>query len=217
MPEIFYEKSTARNLNQLKELAPEQLKALNEFSGAVFKAGALTVKEKEIIAVQITLVTECPYCIDFHTKKAKKAGATLEELTEASFVTLSVEAGSAVTHSTNVHNALDPESSDDYYSRSNLKNLPQLGKYAPDAFKAYQNFSAVATKEGKLSAKFKEIIATAVGVAVQCPYCIDVHTKKAEKLGATNEELAEALMVVSSLKAGGAYAHIAHIIQSYQE
>jgi AhpD family alkylhydroperoxidase len=72
-------------------------------------------------------------------------------------------------------------------------------------------------KAGKLSGKFKEIIAVAVAHATQCPYCIDVHTKNAVKAGATNEELSEAVMVTSALLAGGAYAHIANMIQSYGE
>ena len=103
------------------------------------------------------------------------------------------------------------------YARSNLKNLGLLGKFAPDGFKGYQAFSAAATKEGKLSAKFKEIIAVAVANATQCPYCIDVHSKNAKRHGATSEELAEAIMVTAALRAGGAYAHLANMIQSYQE
>lgn len=72
-------------------------------------------------------------------------------------------------------------------------------------------------KDGKLSAKFKEIIAVAVAHATQCPYCIDVHTKNAHKAGATSEELSEAVMVTSALLAGGAYAHMANMIESYGE
>lgn len=213
----LYAKENTQNLAQLKELAPEQLQAFNEFNGAVFKEGALTIKEKEIVAVAIAHITECPYCIDVHTKKAKKAGASLEELVEAVFVAVAVEAGGAVTHSTHIHNAKNEDASDVLYARSNLKSLSNLGKFAPEGFKGYSAFSAAATKEGKLTAKFKEIIATASGVASQCPYCIDVHTKKAEKLGATSEELSEATLVTSALRAGGCYAHMANMIQSYQD
>ncbi|MCJ8008669.1 carboxymuconolactone decarboxylase family protein [Lederbergia wuyishanensis] len=213
----LYSKENVKILAQLKELAPEQLKEFNEFNTAVFKEGTLTKKEKEIIAVAITHVTQCPYCIDAHTKSAKKAGATLEELAEAVFVTTAVEAGGTVTHSTHVHNAKNKEASDVLYARSNLKNLGQLGKFAAEGFKGYQAFSTSSTKSGKLSAKFKEIIAVAVANATQCPYCIDVHTKNAERQGATSEELAEAIMVTSAVRAGASYAHMANMIQSYQE
>lgn len=217
MSSSLYSKDATQNLAQLKDLAPEQLKAFNDFNVTVFKEGALTIKEKEIIAVAIANITQCPYCIDSHTRKAKKAGASLEELVEAVFVASAVEAGGAVTHCTHVHNAKNAEASDVLYARSNLKHLSNLVKYAPEAFKGYQTFSAATTKEGKLSAKFKEIIATAAGVASQCPYCIDVHAKKAEQLGATSEELAEAIMVTSTLRAGATYAHMANMIQSYED
>src|SRR5690606_34813259 len=99
MSTCLYAKENVKHFAKLKELAPEQLQAFQEFNVAVFKDGALSIKEKEIIAVAITHVTQCPYCIDSHTKKAKKAGATLEELTEAAFVAAAIEAGGAVTHS----------------------------------------------------------------------------------------------------------------------
>ncbi|MFF2446543.1 carboxymuconolactone decarboxylase family protein [Neobacillus sp. NPDC058068] len=217
MTSNLYSKENTHNLAQLNNLAPEQLKAFNDFNVAAFKEGALSKKEKEMIAVAITHVTQCPYCIDAHTKNAKKAGASLEELAEAVFVTTAVEAGGTITHSTHVHNAKAHDASDVLYARSNLKNLGQLGKFAPDGFKGYQAFSTAATKAGKLSTKFKEIIAVAVANATQCPYCIDVHTKNAEKQGATSEELAEAIIVTSAVRAGASYAHMANMIQSYQD
>jgi len=213
----YYDKNIAKNISQLKDLAPEQLKAFYRFDASVLKAGALSKKEKELIAVAIAHVTECPYCIDTHTKKAKVAGATLEELVEAVFVVMAIEAGGVVTHSTHVHNALNEDSSDELYTRSNLRKLKDLNKYAPDGFKGYSEFSQTAMKESKLSAKFKEIIAVAVATATQCPYCIDVHSKNAIKKGASNEELAEAILVSSALCAGGAYAHMINMIESFNE
>ncbi|WP_066255866.1 carboxymuconolactone decarboxylase family protein [Neobacillus drentensis] len=215
MTNSLYQKENLKNLNQLKHIAPDQLQAFSEFNKAVLKEGALSKKDKEIIAVAIAHVTECPYCIDSHTRSAKAEGASLDELVEAVFVVAGVEAGGAVTHSTHMQNAVDPEASDALYGRSNLKKLGKLGKYASDGFKGYSNFSASVMKAGKLSEKFKEIIAVAVAHATQCPYCIDVHTKNAVKAGATNEELSEAVMVTSALLAGGAYAHIANMIQSF--
>ena len=217
MSNSYYQKENLKGLSQLKTLAPDQLQAFSEFNSEVFKEGSLTKKEKEIIAVAIAHVTECPYCIDSHTRKQRWKVLPLEELVEAVFVVAGVEAGGAVTHSTHMQNALNPEASDTLYNRSNLKNLGNLRKYAPDGFKGYSNFSAAAVKEGALSAKFKEIIAVAVAHATQCPYCIDVHTKNAAKAGATNEELSEAVLVASALLAGGAYAHMANMIQSYGE
>ena len=79
----FYIKDNKQLMAQLKELAPEQLKAFNDFNTLVFKNGALTIKEKEIIAVAITMVTQCPYCIDSHTKKAKKGWSCIGRISRS--------------------------------------------------------------------------------------------------------------------------------------
>jgi len=211
----FYETGHMQHLGRLKDLAPDQTKAFATFNNGVFKDGALTKKDKEIIAVAVAHVTQCPYCIDTHTKNAKKEGASLEELVEAVYVTTAVEAGGAVTHSTNMHNALADDTDDTLYERSNLKNLNQLGKHAKDGFQGYSGFNQAAMQEGELGKKFKEIIAVAIGHATLCPYCIDVHTENADKEGATREELSEAVLVASALLAGGSYAHMANMIESY--
>ncbi|MBT2735692.1 carboxymuconolactone decarboxylase family protein [Bacillus sp. ISL-7] len=128
MKNNLYEKGILKNLSKLKELAPEQLETFSDFNTAVMTDGALSKKEKEIIAVAIAHVTECPYCIDSHTRRAKAEGALLEELVEAIFVVAGVEAGGVVTHSTHIHNAMDAEAEDSLYRRSNLKNLGQLNE-----------------------------------------------------------------------------------------
>lgn len=216
MSDSLYPKENVKHLKRLKDLAPEQLQAFTKFEKAVFQEGKLTKKEKEIIAVTIAHVTQCPYCIDSHTRKAKAQEASLEELAEAVFVVSSVEAGGAVTHSTHMQNALDPDADDALYERSNLQKMGNLKNWAAEGFKGYSQFSATAMKAGKLSKKFKEIIAVAVAHATLCPYCIDVHTKGAQKQGATKEELSEAILVASTLLSGGAYAHMANMIESYE-
>lgn len=217
MPNSYYEKENLVHLNKLKHIAPKQLQAFSEFSSHVLKDGALTRKEKEIIAVAIAHVTGCPYCIDIHTGSAKAEGASLEELVEAVFVVSALEAGSAVTHSTHIGKALDPEAGDALYVRSNLKDLRSLKELAPEGFQAYSEFNSAALSDGALSSKFKEIIAVAVAHATQCPYCIDVHTKNASKKGASKEELAEAVLITSALLAGKPYAHLINLMQSYED
>jgi AhpD family alkylhydroperoxidase len=84
------------NLNKLGELAPESFKGFVAFDEAAFKVGAIPLKYKELMAVALT--TQCPYCIEIHAKKAKKAGATEQELAETSLVAAALRAGGAVTH-----------------------------------------------------------------------------------------------------------------------
>lgn len=215
MSNNLYSKAQIENLKQLDEMVPKQAEAYTEFNQAVLEDGRLSKKEKEIIAVAVAHVTKCPYCIDGHTKQAKKEGASLDELMEAVMVTAAVEAGGAVTHSTNMHNALSSDSDDALYERSNLNNLSEIEKNAGTALRGYAAFNKAAMEDGKLSGKFKEIIAVAVGHATLCPYCIDVHSKNADKAGATKEELSEAILVAALLLAGGSYTHMANMIESY--
>lgn len=82
-----------------KQLAPNTHDAFSKFSERVFAAGALSVKTKQIIAVAVAHVTQCPYCIRGHTKAALHHGATAEELMEAIWVAAEMRAGGAYSHS----------------------------------------------------------------------------------------------------------------------
>src|SRR5258705_6004824 len=92
-----------KNLNRLKKLdenAPDSMKAFWAFDKAVFAGGALTVQQKQLIAVAVALTTQCPYCIELHNKAARDAGATDAQLAEAALVAAAMRAGAAGTHFT---------------------------------------------------------------------------------------------------------------------
>jgi AhpD family alkylhydroperoxidase len=81
------------------KLAPSVESAFRAFSDAVFADGALSSKTKQLIAVAVAHVTQCPYCIRGHTKGAVKAGARPEEIMEAIWVASEMRAGAAYAHS----------------------------------------------------------------------------------------------------------------------
>ena len=83
-----------------KHLAPDTHDAFEAFSRQVFAAGALDAATKQVIAVAVAHVTQCPYCIKSHTKTALRAGATEEQLMEAIWVAAEMRAGGAYAHST---------------------------------------------------------------------------------------------------------------------
>jgi AhpD family alkylhydroperoxidase len=83
-----------------KQLAPDVHDAFQEFSRQVFADGALDKKTKQLIAVAVAHVTQCPYCIQGHTRAALRKGATDEELMEAIWVAAEMRAGGAYAHST---------------------------------------------------------------------------------------------------------------------
>ena len=100
------------------------------------------------------------------------------------------------------------------YNKQNLAKLRKMSDLAPDAMKAFWAFDKAAVAEGAIPVKYKELIAVAVAMTTQCPYCIDVHAANARKAGATDAELIEAAMVSASLRAGGAITHATHALTS---
>jgi AhpD family alkylhydroperoxidase len=82
-----------------RELAPTPAAAFHAFSQAVFADGALSAKTKNIIAVAVAHVTQCPYCIKGHTRAALDHGASGQELMEAIWVAAEMRAGGSVAHS----------------------------------------------------------------------------------------------------------------------
>lgn len=99
MAESMYPKRTPEMAKRRKELAPETAEAFENFSRQVFAEGALPEKTKQLIAVAVAHVTQCPYCIDGHTKLAKRKGASAEEIMEAIWVAAEMRAGGAYAHS----------------------------------------------------------------------------------------------------------------------
>ena len=99
MSDTIYPQSTAELARKRRELAPETEAAFRAFSQQVFADGALPAKTKQLIAVAVAHVTQCPYCIRGHTKAALRAGATERELMEAIWVAAEMRAGGSYAHS----------------------------------------------------------------------------------------------------------------------
>jgi AhpD family alkylhydroperoxidase len=85
-------------LKRMRELVPEAYRAFLDFDGKAFADGALSTKTKELVAIGIAHITQCPWCIDAHTKRAVKAGATDAEIAETIFVSMAMAAGAAWSH-----------------------------------------------------------------------------------------------------------------------
>lgn len=98
------------------------------------------------------------------------------------------------------------------YDMSNLKKLGTLGKKAENAMSAFQAFDKVALSDGAIPVKYKELMAVAVALTTQCPYCLEIHKKHAIDAGATQEELAEVTFVAGALRAGAAVVHGTHLM-----
>ena len=81
--EQLFPKPDRENAELRAKATPEIIEAWRNFSKIVFKAGALDEKTKQLIAIAVSHVTQCPYCIHSHTETAMKKGASKEEIMEA--------------------------------------------------------------------------------------------------------------------------------------
>ncbi|HVP63776.1 MAG TPA: carboxymuconolactone decarboxylase family protein [candidate division Zixibacteria bacterium] len=95
----YHDSDDLKVLREFKDLAPTEFSAFVEFDKIVGREnGAIPRKYRELIALAVACTTQCPYCLDVHTRNAAKAGATREEVAEASMLAAALRAGAAVTH-----------------------------------------------------------------------------------------------------------------------
>jgi AhpD family alkylhydroperoxidase len=99
------------------------------------------------------------------------------------------------------------------YDMKNLTKLKKLDELAPEAFKGFMAFDEAAFNSGVIPLKYKELMAVAVALTTQCPYCIEIHGKRAKKAGATEQELAETTLIAAALRAGGSITHGTHMLE----
>src|SRR4051812_40259205 len=99
------------------------------------------------------------------------------------------------------------------YNMQNLGKLKTMDGLAPEVMKAFWAFDKAALAEGAIPVKYKELIAVAVALTTQCPYCIEIHSNNARKAGANETEMAEAAMVAAALRAGAAVTHATHALK----
>ncbi len=99
------------------------------------------------------------------------------------------------------------------YDMKNLARLSAVTRAAPQSMAAFETFADAALADGALPRKVKELIAVAVALTTQCPYCIEIHGKEARAQGAGDAELAEVALVAAAIRAGGAVTHATHLVR----
>jgi AhpD family alkylhydroperoxidase len=97
------------------------------------------------------------------------------------------------------------------YEMKNLSKLKRLEENAPEAMKALWSFDKAVFAPGVVDGLHKQLMAVAVALTTQCPYCIELHLKAAREAGATDQMLAETATVAAALRAGAAIAHASHL------
>jgi AhpD family alkylhydroperoxidase len=95
----YHDSDDLKSIGELKKLAPAEFNGFVELDKIVGREdGAIPRKYRELIALAVASTTQCPYCLDVHSRNAKKAGASREEVAEAAFISAALRAGAAATH-----------------------------------------------------------------------------------------------------------------------
>lgn len=109
MPDLHFPQATRAHAERRHALAPDADDAFRAFSKAVFAECALDARTKQIIAVAVAHVTQCPWCIEGHVTAARRAGATQEQIMEAIWVAAEMRAGAAFAHSIKALDLMEDE------------------------------------------------------------------------------------------------------------
>ena len=98
-----------------------------------------------------------------------------------------------------------------------MGRIGALQKETPEMFKGFNTMSAAAKKNGALDEKTKELIALGIGISTRCDSCIGFHVKSLVRLGATREELCEALEMIGYMGGGTSIAYGAKALEAFDE
>jgi alkylhydroperoxidase/carboxymuconolactone decarboxylase family protein len=100
----YYEEDDLDRFAEIGKYRPELYDIFMNYYQAVMSAGALTTREKALIALAVAHAVQCPYCIDAYTRGSLEAGSNLEEMTEAIHVAAAIRGGATLIHGLQAHN-----------------------------------------------------------------------------------------------------------------
>lgn len=102
--DTYYKPGDLAKFEEIGKEAPELAKKFFDYYNAVFGEGALTEREKALIALAVAHAVQCPYCIDAFTQACLEKGSTLSEMTEAIHVVTAIRGGASLVHGVQMRN-----------------------------------------------------------------------------------------------------------------
>jgi 4-carboxymuconolactone decarboxylase len=100
----------SQDLNRFGEIGKHRKELADKFFayyGAVMEKGALTKREKNLIALAVAHAIQCPYCIDSYSQSCLESGSSMDEVTEAIHIAAAMRAGASLVHGIQAHNSID--------------------------------------------------------------------------------------------------------------
>lgn len=107
MDKTYYDPKDLKKFGNITELQPELGKKFFDYYSDVFKEGALTQREKSLIALAVSHAVQCPYCIDAYTSDSLEKGADETQMMEAIHVAAAIKSGALLVHGVQMMNKID--------------------------------------------------------------------------------------------------------------
>jgi len=214
MNEYMLKSDIKADIAHLKELNPDLYGAWMDYHNSVFKDGALSKKEKELIAVAGAHITRCSYCIRSRVTISKKLGSSEEQITEAIYVAMRFAMGAPFAYSSIAYEAWDaleneiPLTEGHFFKKDILHEIKCFSDASGEIDSKFKDFTKKVFAEGALTKNFKRgLVGLACAHMTRCPYCIRGCVKDAKAAGYSKEQVAEAINVGMVMSAGACYAH----------
>ena len=104
MNETYYDPNDLSKFSKIGDFQPDLAKKFFEYYGSVFAEGALTAREKSLIALAVAHTVQCPYCIDAYSTDTMEKGVTEEQAMEAIHVAAAIRGGASLVHGVQMMN-----------------------------------------------------------------------------------------------------------------
>lgn len=214
MSEYMLKSDIKQEIGTLIKIKPELHDSWKKLHDAVFSDGALSKKEKELIAIAGAHVTRCAYCIRARVNSSKRAGASDEEVVEAIYVGMRFAMGAPYAYSSiafETVNKLEAEESiteGNFFSKNISTEIGEFREAIGPIAGPFMDFHGKVFEDGALSKRMKRaVIGLAMAHLTRCPWCIRGCAKDAKDFGLTKAQMAEAISVGMIMAAGACYAH----------
>jgi len=106
----YYHAADLDRFSEIGEAAPDLARKFFDYYGAVFAAGALSEREKALIALAVAHAIQCPYCIDAYSSKCLEKGSNADQMTEALHVAAAIRGGASLVHGVQMRNHVERQS-----------------------------------------------------------------------------------------------------------
>jgi len=197
--------ATAQKTMWFEKHAPQIAAKWSEFGDAI-NDGELDAKTRELIASASSTVLRCEHCTKAHIKRAKQAGASAAEVSEALLVAGLITSGTQLFWMKDDYEELLGEDGHD--------QTPWFAAQTESMGKEWLRFHDQVYEPSALDRKTKELVATAVATLGRCNHCTKAHIQGSLENGATKAEVSEALMVAAFF---AATTQMMWMIEDYQQ